>query len=99
MSKHFKILQRCRQPQSPRHFLALLQAEELLTRSAAELHAHALKIDDLDVFALTDRAEAMGIPEEDVVAALAKNGFKVDRSHLTSQNFYFSLLLEATATA
>ena len=37
--------------------------------------------------------------EEDVVAALAKNGFKVDRSHLTSQNFYFSLLLEATATA
>ena len=37
--------------------------------------------------------------EEDVVAALEKNGFKVDRSHLTSQNFYFSLLLEATATA
>jgi magnesium-protoporphyrin O-methyltransferase len=33
--------------------------------------------------------------EEDVVAALEKNGFKVDRQHLTSQNFYFSLLLEA----
>lgn len=37
--------------------------------------------------------------EEDVVAALAKNGFTVNRSHLTSQNFYFSLLLEATAKA
>ena len=34
--------------------------------------------------------------EEDVIAALAKNGFKVDRKHLTSQNFYFSLLLEAS---
>jgi len=34
--------------------------------------------------------------EEDVVAALNKNGFKVDRKHLTSQNFYFSLLLEAS---
>eukprot|EP00629_Pelagomonadales_sp_RCC1024_P003305 CAMPEP_0119261170 /NCGR_PEP_ID=MMETSP1329-20130426/1315_1 /TAXON_ID=114041 /ORGANISM="Genus nov. species nov., Strain RCC1024" /LENGTH=279 /DNA_ID=CAMNT_0007260681 /DNA_START=99 /DNA_END=934 /DNA_ORIENTATION=- len=34
--------------------------------------------------------------EEDVVAALEKNGFSVDKKHLTSQNFYFSLLLEAS---
>ena len=33
--------------------------------------------------------------EEDVTAALAKNGFKVKRSHLTSRSFYFSLALEA----
>jgi len=33
--------------------------------------------------------------EADVEAALAKNGFKVKRKHLTSSNFYFSLLMEA----
>jgi len=33
--------------------------------------------------------------EADVTAALAKNGFKVKRSHLTSRSFYFSLALEA----
>ena len=45
-------------------------AEKLVTLSAAELHAHALKIDDMDVFALAERADKMGIPEEDVVAAM-----------------------------
>eukprot|EP01045_Picozoa_sp_COSAG04_P029267 COSAG04_NODE_4766_length_1904_cov_1.118006_1_plen_209_part_01 len=43
--------------------------EELLTLSAAELHAHALKI-DMDVFALAERADKMGIPEADVEKAV-----------------------------
>ena len=44
--------------------------ERLLALSAAELHELALKIDGLDVVALTERAEAMGIPEADVEKAM-----------------------------
>ena len=45
-------------------------AEELLTLSAAELHAHAASIGDLDVFVLADRADKMGIAEADVDATV-----------------------------
>ena len=45
-------------------------AEELLTLSAAELHAQAASIGDLDVFVLAERADKMGIAEADVETAM-----------------------------
>ena len=45
-------------------------AERLLALSAAELHELALKIDGLDVSALAERADEMGIPQEDVAKAM-----------------------------
>ena len=34
-------------------------------------------------------------PEEDVIKAISKAGFKIKRKEMTSTNFYFSRLLEA----
>eukprot|EP01045_Picozoa_sp_COSAG04_P024783 COSAG04_NODE_3148_length_3121_cov_2.309398_2_plen_372_part_00 len=45
-------------------------AERLLALSAAELHELALKIDGLDVSALAERADEIGIPQEDVAKAM-----------------------------